>query len=182
MSGQAEQELGMRFGEKDKGEIEVERELFGKIASQKLSSTQDLDRYVHPVREVNDGEKNVGKEDDTCIQAEQEWVDNKVAGVEFHQQEDGSVGGVVGSMKTGQAQCVGSQVVSVAVGRNDIVDVDRCVNEQEAGVGGEVGDRKGDEKLSDMMAQKQNAGNVDVDQNVEEKDLEDDFESVDKYV
>ena len=33
MSGQAEQELGMRFGEKDKGEIEVERELFGKIAS-----------------------------------------------------------------------------------------------------------------------------------------------------
>ena len=85
-------------------------------------------------------------------------------------------------MKTGQAQCVGSQVVSVAVGRNDIVDVDRCVNEQEAGVGGEVGDRKGDEKLSDMMAQKQNAGNVEVDQNVEEKDLEDDFESVDKYV
>ena len=36
------------------------------------------------MREVNDGEKNVGKEDDTCIQVEQEWVDNKVAGVEFH--------------------------------------------------------------------------------------------------
>ena len=85
-------------------------------------------------------------------------------------------------MKTQQGQCVGSQVVSVAVGRKDSVDVDRCVNEQEAGVGGEVGDRKGDEKLSDMTAQKQNVGNVDVDQNDEEKDLEDDFESVDRYV
>ena len=42
----------------------------------------------------------------------------------------------------------------MAVGRKDSVDVDRCVNEQEAGVGGEVGDRKGDEKLSDMTAQK----------------------------
>ena len=134
MSGQAEQELGMGFGKKDKGEYEVERKLTGKIESQKLG-TQDLDRYVYAGREVNDGEKNVGKEDDACIQAGQEWVDNEVAGVEFHQQEDGSVAGVVGSMKTGQAQCVGSQVGSVEVGKNDSVDVDRCVNEQEAGVG-----------------------------------------------
>ena len=33
MSGQAEQELGMGFGKKDKGEYEVERKLTGKIES-----------------------------------------------------------------------------------------------------------------------------------------------------
>ena len=37
--------------------------------------------------EVNDGEEDVGKEVDTCIQVEQaldNGIDNKVAGMEFH--------------------------------------------------------------------------------------------------
>ena len=84
MSGQAEQELGKGFGKKDEREFEVEA---GKIEGWKFGGTQDLRRYVYPVRKVNDGEKNVGKEVDTCIQAEQEFgngVDNGVAGGEFH--------------------------------------------------------------------------------------------------
>ena len=57
-------------------------------------------------------------------------------------------------MKAGLAQCIGSWVASVAVGRVNSVDVDRCVSEQEVGVGREVGDREGDEEVSYMRVQK----------------------------
>lgn len=134
MSGQAEQELGKWVGKQDEREFEVEAV---KIESWKLGGIQDLGGSVYPVREVNDGEKNAG-EDDTCIQIEQEFgngVDNGIVGVEFHKQEDGTVAGGVGNMKAGLAQCIGSWVASVAVGRVNSVDVDRCVSEQEVGVG-----------------------------------------------
>ena len=48
-----------------------------------VGGTQDV---VYPVRKVNEREKDVGEEVDTCIQTLEAFgngIDNEVAGVEF---------------------------------------------------------------------------------------------------
>ena len=147
MSGQAEQEFGRALGEKVEGEFgrkmggwQVEREVTGKTGRWQVGGTQDVGRYVYPVREEREKndveeEKDVGKKVDTyTVQV----FGHEIAGVEFQQQEVGECfecdegwecDEKVGSMKAGQAQCVGSQVDPVVVAR-DSGEVD--VNEQEA--------------------------------------------------
>ena len=56
---------------------EVEEEATGKIGRWRFDCTQDVGRYVYPAREVNDGEKDVGR-------AEQALVVDEVADMEFH--------------------------------------------------------------------------------------------------
>ena len=117
MSEQAEQGLGKRFGKMDEREFgNMEKEVTRKIG---FGGTLDIGRYVYPVKEVNVGEKNVGKYVDSCVQTVQAFghgTDNGTAGVEFHQQVGWSVEGEVGwetglkdgSVEAEQTQCGGS--------------------------------------------------------------------------
>ena len=92
MSGQAEQELGKGLGEK------VEREVTGKIGRWEVGGTQDVGRYVYPVRadrKENDAgeDKDVGKKVDTCVQFHQKEC--------FEHKDCWEYDEKVGSMKTG---------------------------------------------------------------------------------
>ena len=89
MSGQGE--LGKTLGGKDEREFgrnmswQVEGEVTGKIGGWEVGETQDIGRYVDPVREdrkENDGEeeKDVGKTVDTRTV---EVFGHEIAGVEF---------------------------------------------------------------------------------------------------
>ena len=146
-SGQAQQELGKGLGEREFGrkmDQEVGMQVTGKTGRWEVGGTQDVGRYVYPVREDKEEndveeEKDVGKKVDTCTV---EVFGHEIAGVEFQQEvgecfecdEGWEYDQKVGSMKAGQAQCGGSQVVPVVVVRKDSGEVDTCVNEQEVDV------------------------------------------------
>ena len=83
-STQAEQGPGNGLGKKDGREFgEVERGVNWEIGRRMVGSTEDA---VYPLREVNEREKDVGEEVDTCTQTLEAFgsgIDNEVAGVEF---------------------------------------------------------------------------------------------------
>ena len=91
-STQAEQGLGNRLGKKDGREFgEVEGEVIWKIGRW-MVDTRSTQHAVYPLREVNDREKDVGEEVDTCTQTLEAFgngIDNEVAGVEFSYMQEG---------------------------------------------------------------------------------------------
>ena len=84
--GQAEQEFGRVLGEK------VEREVTGKIGRWEVGGTQDVGRYVYPVRKEKENdveeEKEVGKKVDTCTRTVEAIV-RENDGVQFQKKEVG---------------------------------------------------------------------------------------------
>ena len=178
---------------------EVGTQVTGKTGRWEVCGTQDVGRYVYPVgeeRKENDveKEKDVGKKVDTCAV---EVFDHGIAGVKFQQKvgeyfeykDCWEYDEKVGSMKAGQAQFVGSQIVSdipVVVQREYSGEVDMYVNEQEVDVeegGATLEDERG-RKVGGMR--EVGSYNGDDDFGVEEKDDEDveknDFEDKDVNV
>ena len=193
-SGQAQQELGKGLGEREFGrkmDQEVGMQVTGKTGRWEVGGTQDVGRYVYPVREdrkENDvgEEKDVGKKDDTCTV---EVFDYGIAGVEFQQKvgqyfeckDCWEYDEKVGSMKAGQAWFVGSQVVSdipVVVQREYSGEVDMYVNEQKVDV--EEGGATLEDKRGRRVGGMKKVGRYnDVDSGVEENDDEDEDVNVD---
>ena len=66
---------------------QVEREETGKIGRWEVGCSQDVGRLVHPVKEANDREKDVGKEGGghmQTLEAFGDGFDNMIAGVELY--------------------------------------------------------------------------------------------------
>ena len=66
---------------------QVEREETGRVGRWKVGCSQDVGWLVHPVKEADDREKDIGKEDGGHIQTLEAFgdgFDNKIAGVELY--------------------------------------------------------------------------------------------------